>query len=71
MKSKEKADELKKALKVEKKLVVQKDDELHTTLLRIVEARDRVILSSKNPSITLTFCSTSISRALIFYVSGC
>ena len=43
VKSKEKADELKKALKVEKKLVAQKDDELHATLLRTVEARDGVI----------------------------
>lgn len=71
MKSKEKADELKKALKVEKKLFAQKDDELHTTLLQTVEAKDRVILSSKSLSITLTFCSTSISSALSFYVSGC
>ena len=43
MKSKEKADELKKALKVEKKLVTQKDDELQAALLQIVEARDEVI----------------------------
>ena len=43
MKSKEKVDKLKKALKVEKKLVTQKDDELQAALLRIVEARDEVI----------------------------
>ena len=43
MKSKEKVDKLKKALKVEKKLVTQKDDELQAALLCIVEARDRVI----------------------------
>ncbi|KAK9993438.1 hypothetical protein SO802_023141 [Lithocarpus litseifolius] len=40
VKSKEKADELKKAVKVEKKLVAQKDDELQAALLRTVEARD-------------------------------
>jgi len=43
VKSKEKANELKKPLKVEKKLVAHKDDELQATLLRIVEARDGVI----------------------------
>ena len=43
VKSKEKADELKKALKVEKKLVAQKDDELQAALLRTIEARDEVI----------------------------
>ena len=43
MKSKEKAYELKKALKVEKKLVTQKDDELQAALLRIAEAKDGVI----------------------------
>ena len=43
MKSKEKANELKKALKVEKKLVAQKDDELQAALLQTVKARDRVI----------------------------
>ena len=43
MKSKEKADELKKALKVEKKLVAQKDDELQAAFLRTVEAKDGVI----------------------------
>ena len=34
---------LKKALKVEKKLVAQMDDELQATLLRIAKARDEVI----------------------------
>lgn len=43
MKSKEKADELKKALKVKKKLVAQKDDELQVALLRTTEARDGAI----------------------------
>nr|POF11027.1 hypothetical protein CFP56_13545 [Quercus suber] len=43
MKSKEKADELKKALNVEKKLVAQKDDELQATLIRTTEARNGVI----------------------------
>nr|POE57956.1 hypothetical protein CFP56_38319 [Quercus suber] len=43
MKSKEKADELKKALKVKKKLVAQKDDELQVALLRTAEARDGAI----------------------------
>ena len=43
MKSKEKVDKLKKALKVEKKLVAQKDDELQVALLQTVEAKDRVI----------------------------
>ena len=43
MKSKEKADELKKALKVEKKLIAQKDDELQAALLRTAEAREGVI----------------------------
>nr|POE60022.1 hypothetical protein CFP56_03615 [Quercus suber] len=40
MKSKEKADELKKALKLKKKLVARKDDELQATLLRTAEAKD-------------------------------
>ena len=43
MKSKEKANELKKALNFEKKLIAQKDDELQAALLRIDEARDGVI----------------------------
>ena len=43
VKSKEKADKLNKALKVEKKLVAQKDDKLQAALLRTVEARDEVI----------------------------
>ena len=43
MKSKEKVDELKKALKVKKKLVAQKDDELQAALLRTAKARDEVI----------------------------
>ena len=43
MKSKEKVDELKKALKVEKKLIAQKDDELQVALPQTVEARDKVI----------------------------
>jgi len=43
VKSKEKANELKKALKVEKKLVAQKDDELQAALLQTTEARDEVI----------------------------
>lgn len=43
MKSKEKVDELKKALKVEKKPVAQKDDKLQVALLQTVEAKDRVI----------------------------
>ena len=43
VKPKEKADELKNALKVKKKLVAQKDDELQATLLWTAEARVRVI----------------------------
>ena len=43
VKSKEKANELKKALKVEKKLVAQKDDELQAALLQTTEARDKVL----------------------------
>ncbi|KAL0012174.1 hypothetical protein SO802_007282 [Lithocarpus litseifolius] len=43
VKSKEKADELKKALKVEKELVAQKDDELQPAFLWTAEARDGVI----------------------------
>lgn len=43
VKSKEKANELKKALKVEKKLVPQKVDELQAALLRTTEAKDGVI----------------------------
>ena len=38
VKSKEKAGELKKALKVEKKLVPQKGDELEAALLQTIEA---------------------------------
>nr|POE85027.1 hypothetical protein CFP56_52987 [Quercus suber] len=41
VKSKEKADELKKALKYEKKHVTQKDDELQATLLQTAEAKDK------------------------------
>ena len=43
VKSQEMENELKKALKVENKLVAQKDDGLQITLLWIVEARDGVI----------------------------
>ena len=43
MKSKEKADELKKALNFEKKLIAQKDNELQAALLRTDEAKDGVI----------------------------
>nr|POF10996.1 hypothetical protein CFP56_13515 [Quercus suber] len=43
VKSKEKIDELKKTLKVEKKLVAQKDDELQAALLWTVKARGGVI----------------------------
>ena len=41
VKSKEKENELKKALKVEKKLVAQKDDELQAVFLQTAKARDR------------------------------
>ena len=43
VKSKEKANELKKALKVEKKLVAQKDDELQAALIWTAEAKEGVI----------------------------
>ena len=43
MKSKERADEHKKALKVEKKLVAQKGDELQAALLLTTKSRDGVI----------------------------
>ena len=43
MKSKEKVDKLKKALKVKKKLVAQKEDELQAAFLRAAKAKDEVI----------------------------
>ena len=43
VKSKEKVGELKKALKVEKKLVPQKGDELEAALLQTIEAWDGLI----------------------------
>ena len=43
MKSKDKVDKLKKALKVKKKLVAQKDDELQAAFLWAAKARDEVI----------------------------
>ena len=42
-KAKEKVIELKEALKVEKKLVIQKDEEVQATLLRMDEEREKVI----------------------------
>ena len=42
-KAKEKVKELKDALKVEKKLVIQKDEEIQATLLKTNEEREKVI----------------------------
>ena len=42
-KAKEKVKELKEALKVEKKLVIQKDEEVQVVLLRTDEEREKVI----------------------------
>ena len=42
-KAKEKLKELKDALKVKKKLVIQKDEEVQTALLKIDEEREKVI----------------------------
>ena len=42
-KAKEKVIELKEALKVEKKLVIKKDEEVQATLLRMDEEREKVI----------------------------
>ena len=42
-KAKEKVKELKEALKLEKKLIIQKDEEVQTTLLRMDEEREKVI----------------------------
>nr|POE83907.1 hypothetical protein CFP56_10547 [Quercus suber] len=41
--AKEKVKELKDALKVEKKLVIQKDEEVQATLLKTDEEREKVI----------------------------
>ena len=42
-KTKEKVKKLKEALKVEKKLVIQKDEEVQAVLLRTDEEREKVI----------------------------
>ena len=42
-KTKEKGKKLKEALKVEKKLVIQKDEEVQAVLLRTDEEREKVI----------------------------
>ena len=42
-KAKEKVKELKDALKVEKKLVIQKDEEIQAALLKTNEEREKVI----------------------------
>ena len=42
-KTKEKVKKLKEALKVEKKLVIQKDEEVQVVLLRTDEEREKVI----------------------------
>ena len=42
-KTKEKVKKLKEALKVEKKLVIQKDEEVQAVLLRMDEEREKVI----------------------------
>ena len=72
-KAKEKVKELKDALKVEKKLVIQKDEEVQAALLKTNEEREKLMVQYFKGLSLITFLifnSSSISKALSFFVGG-
>ena len=72
-KAKEKMKELMDALKVEKKLVIQKDEEVQAALLKTNEEREKLMVRYfKGLSLIafMNFNSSSTSQALSFFVGG-
>ena len=69
-KAKEKLKEHKDALKVEKKLVIQKDEEVQGAFLKIEEECEKVITNFLSLIASLIFNSSNTSKASCFFVGG-